>query len=50
VNTAILESFAILISGHDLFVVKMVAKLSCKLLNTSNLIGQYFRGIFSWSS
>lgn len=36
-KTAILESYAILISGHDLFATKPEAKLSCGLLNTLNL-------------
>lgn len=45
-NRAILESFAILNSGSDMFAMKAVAKLFHKLLNTLSLVRQWFRGFF----
>lgn len=49
-DTAILESFAIVISSCDLFAMTTVAKLSSKLWNKGNVIGRYFKEFISMES
>lgn len=49
-DTAILESFAIVISSCDLFAMTTVAKLSSKLWNKWNVIGRYFKEFISMES